>query len=389
MSTRANVGVGENVAIAGFIIQGTGSENVVLRGLGPSLPFANKLPDPFLRLYNSNGSVIAQNNNWKDTQQSQISGTGLAPTKDLEAAIRVSLAPGTYSVILSGVGGGSGIGAVEVYENTYQGTKLVNLSTRANVGLGDSVAITGLIIKGSDWRSILFRGLGPTLPVTNKLQNPFLKLYNSAGTLLLQNNNWKETQQSQIAATGTAPTNDLESAMLAGLSPGSYTVILSGVGGGTTGVGSVELYDLGPVSAPPPTPTPQPQRLLWQDTREGIASVGRPNPQIGGGPSTPQVVKTSNLLSPSAPGLITVHFNAYAVGVCQSCGPNSPPSGSWTAYSRILNEFGTVVATSYTGLMSHYNWSGARLYVQIMADSQAYYPNNDNVHVTYFDVYGP
>ena len=108
LSARSNVGVGDNVAISGVIITG-GSESLIFRGLGPSLPFSNRLADPFLQLYNSNGSLVAQNNNWKDSQQAAISATGVAPRNDLESAIRIDLAPGAYTAILTGVNGGQGI----------------------------------------------------------------------------------------------------------------------------------------------------------------------------------------------------------------------------------------------------------------------------------------
>src|SRR5437763_416814 len=120
ISTRASVKTGAGVTIGGFIVTGTASKQVVVRGLGPTLgqpPFnvPNVLADPTLNLHDSTSS-IATNDNWKDTQQAAIQATGLAPPNDLEAAILVTVAAGHYTAILSGNGGGTGIGLVEIYK---------------------------------------------------------------------------------------------------------------------------------------------------------------------------------------------------------------------------------------------------------------------------------
>ena len=106
--------------------------------------------------------------------------------------------------------------------------------------------IAGVIVKGPDSENVIIRGLGPTLSqfgVTNVLANPFLDLRDANGNPLITNNNWKDTQQAQIQASGYAPPNDAESAILTTLAPGNYTAILSGVGN-TTGNALVEVYTL-------------------------------------------------------------------------------------------------------------------------------------------------
>ena len=111
-----------NVLIAGFITNGAnGSTEVVVRGLGPTLaqpPFSvsGTLADPWVTLLDSNGNVVQTNNDWKNTQQAAIQATGLAPPNDLEAAILAPVAAGNYTAILSGNGGATGIGLVEVYK---------------------------------------------------------------------------------------------------------------------------------------------------------------------------------------------------------------------------------------------------------------------------------
>ena len=94
---------------------------MVVRGLGPTLAqpqfgVSGALADPVVTLVDSNGNVVQTNDNWKNTQQAAIQATGLAPPNDLEAAILAPVAAGNYTAILSGNGGGTGIGLVEVYK---------------------------------------------------------------------------------------------------------------------------------------------------------------------------------------------------------------------------------------------------------------------------------
>ena len=215
--------------------------------IGPSLAgvgLTGVLADPFFTLYNGSGQVILSNDNWKDTQQSQIQATGLAPSNNLESAIIATISPGNYSVILQGKGGGTGIGLVDVY--ALQGTaEISNFSVRANVGTGNNVLIGGVIVQSTGGGpQVLVRGLGPSIPgVTGKLQNPMLQLFDANGVMLASNNNWQDTQAADIQATGKAPANSFESAILINLVPGNYTAIESGANN-TTGIGLLEFYKL-------------------------------------------------------------------------------------------------------------------------------------------------
>jgi hypothetical protein len=122
ISTRALVGTGDNIVIAGFILGAhSGNDRVVVRGLGPSLVAAgvsNVLVNPTLQLRDSNGSVLAANNDWQDdpAQAAELTAAGLAPTNNLESGIATTLPPGAYTAILAGVNSGVGIGLVEVYD---------------------------------------------------------------------------------------------------------------------------------------------------------------------------------------------------------------------------------------------------------------------------------
>jgi outer membrane protein assembly factor BamB len=123
----------------------------------------------------------------------------------------------------------------------------LNLSTRMLVLTEDQVGIGGFIITGNEPKTVLVRGIGPSLGkfgVPNPLADPTMELHGPSGFVTLNNNNWRDTQEAEIQATGLAPTNDLESAILATLPPGNYTAIVKGVNNGT-GVGLVEAFDLG------------------------------------------------------------------------------------------------------------------------------------------------
>jgi subtilisin-like proprotein convertase family protein/sugar lactone lactonase YvrE len=270
ISTRASVGTGDNVAIAGFIPAAgeptsprpnalLNPKKVLIRGLGPSLnvlgtPVVGRLADPVLDLHAANGSLITSNDNWRTDQETEIEQTGLAPSDDNEAAIVVTLeSDAVYTAILKGAGNTTGIGLVEVYDLDPLGqTHLANISTRGQVLTNDDVLIGGIIVRGGEDRQIIFRALGPSLAnfnINSPLSDPKLEIHNAQGALIDQNDNWRSDQESDIQATGLAPTDDAEAAILYsdGLVPGNYTAIVSGVGG-VTGIGMVEAYRLGPPS---------------------------------------------------------------------------------------------------------------------------------------------
>jgi len=119
ISTRARVGTGEDVMIAGFISQGGASNRLLIRGLGPSLAafgVNGPLADPVLTVKDANGIQIATNDNWRSNQQTEITQTTLQPGNDLEAAYLGLFPPGQYTAIVSGNGGGTGVGIVEIYK---------------------------------------------------------------------------------------------------------------------------------------------------------------------------------------------------------------------------------------------------------------------------------
>jgi hypothetical protein len=119
ISTRGLVHTGDDVLVGGFILGGSsGQTTIVIRALGPSLGnagIANALANPTLELRDGNGLLLQSNDNWKDQQRAAIETSGLAPTDDREAAILVTLSPGTYTAVAAGLNGTVGVGLVEVF----------------------------------------------------------------------------------------------------------------------------------------------------------------------------------------------------------------------------------------------------------------------------------
>jgi hypothetical protein len=254
LSTRMNVQTGDNAGIGGFIIQGTDPKHVLLRAIGPSIAgLPGVLADPVLELHGPAGFTTLTNNNWQDdpAQALLIQASGLAPTNNLESAIDAVLPPGAYTGVVKGNGNATGIGVVEVFDLSQAGpSKMANISTRALVGTGNDIVIAGFILGNNSGQTrIVLRGIGGSLTlfgIPNALANPTLELRDSNAALVASNDNWQDdpAQAAQLTAAGLAPTNASESGIAITLGPGLYTALLAGQGN-TTGVGVVEVYDLG------------------------------------------------------------------------------------------------------------------------------------------------
>jgi phospholipase/lecithinase/hemolysin len=250
VSTRGLVGTGQNVLIGGFIVTGPAPKKMIVRAIGPSLASAGLsglLADPTLAIYNGSNTLIAINDNWKSSQQAEIMATGLAPQNDLESAVILTLAPGSYTAVVSGKSGATGIALVDVYDlDTAANSIFRNVSTRGFVGTGDNVLIGGLTIGAGEPPVIIVRAIGPTLAsygITQPLLNPTLQLFNANGTVIASNDDWKDQRATAIKATLLAPPNDRESTIVMSLGAGRYTAIVRGKDN-TTGVALVEAYRL-------------------------------------------------------------------------------------------------------------------------------------------------
>jgi hypothetical protein len=257
LSTRMRVQVNDNIGIGGFIITGNAPKHLLIRAIGPSLaPFGvpDVLADPELQLFGPAPFVTIRDDNWRDdpVQEAAIIATGIPPSNDLEAAIDATLNPGAYTAVVSGKNNSVGAALVEIYDlNPEVSAKLGNLSTRAFVSTGGDILIAGFILGNNPGAGrVIVRGIGPSLAssgVSNPLANPTLELRDENGALLVFNNDWQDNpaQAAQINAAGLAPANPLESGIAATLPPGSYTALLAGLNNNDTGLGLVEVYDLG------------------------------------------------------------------------------------------------------------------------------------------------
>jgi hypothetical protein len=127
--------------------------------------------------------------------------------------------------------------------NGVESSALLNMSTRGLIQTGDRVLIAGFVIAGNTQKAVMVRAIGPSIALSTALSDPMLELHDSTGKLIAINDNWKTSQQEQIAASGLAPTDSREAALITTLSPGSYTAVVRGAGS-ATGIGLVEIYDL-------------------------------------------------------------------------------------------------------------------------------------------------
>jgi hypothetical protein len=263
ISTRAEVGTGANILIPGFVINGSGTETLLIRADGPALTgfgVAGALAQPSLSVFNGAGTVVASNTGW---------GTNANPTQIVSAAASVgafalasgsadcavlaSLPAGAYTVQVSGVGNSTGVALAEVYEVSSGGTRLANISTRALVGTGANVIIPGFVIAGSGSEQLLARGDGPALTgfgVSGALAQPSLSVFDSSGTVIASNTGWGTgSNPTQITSAGASvgafalASGSADSALIVNVSAGAYTMQLSGVNN-STGVALAEVYEV-------------------------------------------------------------------------------------------------------------------------------------------------
>lgn len=248
ISSRTLVRTGEDVMIGGFIIDGIVAKKVALRAIGPSLANAGitgALADLFLGVIDSPGAVVASNDGWNIPGE-QLSAIGLAPADAREAALVTTLAPGAYSAIVSGQNGTSGITLFELYDLDAATGRVANISTRGRVDSDDDVMIGGFILGDATSAEIIVRAIGPSLVgsgVADALPDPILEIYDSNGSLLASNDDWRTRQEASILASTLAPADDRESAIFATLVPGAYSALVRGAHN-ASGVALVEVYAL-------------------------------------------------------------------------------------------------------------------------------------------------
>ncbi len=197
ISTRLRVETGDNALIGGFIVTGTQPKRVIVRAIGPSLMsiFPDALTDTTLELRDGTGSLVASNDDWRDTQEAEITMTGIAPSNDLESAIVATLPANNagYTAIVRGFQDRTGIGVVEAYDlDATVDSRFGDISTRGLVQTGNNVLIAGTIIVGQGNQRLLIRALGPSVPVIGNMANPTVELRNAQGSLVAANDNWRD-----------------------------------------------------------------------------------------------------------------------------------------------------------------------------------------------------
>jgi hypothetical protein len=266
ISTRAQVGTGGNILIPGFVIGGSGTESLLIRADGPALTqfgVAGALAAPSLTVINSAQATVASNTGWgTNTNPAQIAsvaaqvGAFALASGSADCALIVNLGPGSYTVQVSGVGSTTGVALAEIYEVASTGTaRLINISTRAQVGTGANILIPGFVISGTGTEQLLVRGDGPALTqfgVPGALAQPSLGVFNSAQTEIASNIGWGTSTTpppAQIASVAAfvgafaLTANSADCAQVVNLTPGAYTIQVSGVGS-TTGVALAEVYEV-------------------------------------------------------------------------------------------------------------------------------------------------
>jgi hypothetical protein len=261
VSTRGMVLTGEQLLVVGFVIEGDSDKMMLIRGVGPTLSefgLEGALSDPYLEIYDANQNLIMENDDWTNDDVAALNDTmdaaGAFPllpgSKD--AVVIGYFAPGLYTAHMYGVDGAMGVGMIEAYETEEDANRLVNVSTRGEVGVGEDILIAGFVVS-SNLCKVLIRAAGAALQdygIDGVLSDPVLRIFDSNGAMIAENDDWSLSDDAaQIALAGTAlgafdfVDSSSDSAVLLTLGAGVYTAQVSGIDG-ATGVALVEVYEV-------------------------------------------------------------------------------------------------------------------------------------------------
>jgi hypothetical protein len=266
-SARAVSGPGSQTLIVGFVVTGDG-KNLMVRGIGPTLAtfgVVNALADPMLSLFGSDGSVFASNDDWQTNLNGPSNGALIAsvgaqvgafalPNGSKDSALLATFNNGAHTTSMVRPNSTTGVALTEIYDiDTSSNSRLINVSARMNVTVGEGTLIAGLVIAGNTPKTVLVRGVGPTLSafaVAGVLADPQISVY-SGSTLVASNDNWETGASTAVQISGASAqvgafaltAGSKDAALLLTLQPGAYTVVVSGVNA-TTGVALVEVYDV-------------------------------------------------------------------------------------------------------------------------------------------------
>ena len=264
ISIRTATASGGGTLIVGFVLGGegtSGQSSLLTRVSGPALlqfGVTGTIPDPVLSLFDG-GRLIGSNDNWGGgaTLTSAASGVGAFPfpSTSRDSALLSGLTPSNYTAQAFDVNGAAGVALVEVYDAeptfSYNRPRLVNVSARANAGEGAATMIAGFSIQGTTPMTVLIRGIGPALTqfnVPGVLSDPKLTLFKEA-TVISVNDNWGDVSAGTISGNAVKvgafplPANSADSAIVATLQPGTYTVHLTGVRN-AVGIALIEIYEV-------------------------------------------------------------------------------------------------------------------------------------------------
>jgi PKD repeat protein len=265
-SARALSGPASQTLIMGFVTSGSSNKNLLVRGVGPTLAsfgVANPLADPFLTVFDGS-NALATNDDWQTSSLGVNQGAFIAataaqvgafalPNGSKDSAVLINVTPGAHTSMLR-PNSTTGVALMEIYDtDTILGARLVNVSARMNVTPGEGTLIAGLIIAGNAPKTVLIRGVGPTLAAFNvagALADPQISVV-SGNTQIATNDDWStgtSTAQQIVSASAQVgafalPAGSKDAALLVTLQPGVYTVVLTGVGN-TSGVALIEVYDV-------------------------------------------------------------------------------------------------------------------------------------------------
>jgi hypothetical protein len=263
LSTRSFVGTGANIQIAGFVISGAQSKQVLIRASGPTLSLDQNvpgaLPDPKLTLFRGS-TALESNTIWGAAANAHDIETtahrvGAFPWAEdsHDSALLVTLTPGPYTALVSSQSGDTGVALIEVYDaDAGTSSKLINLSARSFVGTGANSQIAGFVITGTQPKQVLIRASGPALSLDpdlpGALPDPVLTLFRGSAAIRT-NTGWSTAVNAAAIRTtahrvGAFPwaEGSRDSALLVTLTPGPYTALVSGQSG-DTGVTLIEVYD--------------------------------------------------------------------------------------------------------------------------------------------------
>lgn len=260
LSARANVTATEPL-IAGFVVRGTGTRTLLIRGVGPTLArfgLTDALADPRVQLFERQTPMVT-NDDWSVgpgaaaiAEAATANGAFALPPASQDAALLVQLGAGEFTAHLQ-TAGGNGIGLVEIYDVGGQAdAQLINLSVRSRAGSGGGALIAGFVLSGPARRAVLIRGIGPTLTafgVSGALPDPQVGLF-AGETMLASNNDWGAFGDGSFLAalTGQAgafalPANSRDAALAVSLGAGAYSAVVDSAPGTTAGgIALIELY---------------------------------------------------------------------------------------------------------------------------------------------------